>query len=123
MEKIKVKLESQYNGHSIKKNGSVDMNFILPYSEIINAVKLLQLINCNINVSAKVGTNKPVNLGVFYLNKMNIDRDGQVKLSFNTELESSEINNMTELTEPETIIHLLCSGVIEKENEEEDDDE
>uniref|UniRef100_UPI0037DD7C56 hypothetical protein n=1 Tax=Methanobrevibacter smithii TaxID=2173 RepID=UPI0037DD7C56 len=121
MKKIKVKLESQYNGHSIKKNGSVDMNFILPYSEIVNVVKLLQLINCNIHVLAKVGTSNPVSLGVFYLNKVNIDRDGQSKISFNTELESSEINNMTELTEPDTIIRLMCSGTIEDEDNEEDD--
>lgn len=115
MKKVKVKLDVQYNGHSVKKNGAVDINFILPYSELTNTLKLLQLINCNINVAAKMGTNKPISLGVFYLNKMSIDRDGQSKVSFNTEIESSELINITELTTPDTIIHLLCLGNIEDE--------
>jgi len=123
MSKIKVKLEVQYNGHSIKKNGDVDLQFKAPYSEIANALTLVSMINANITVKAKVGNDKPISLGSFYLKNINIDRDGETKIRLNTELESSEINNFNELTQPETIIYLSCSADIENEEDEEGEDD
>lgn len=119
MKKVKTKIEVQYNGHSIKKNGAVDLNFKSPYSELVNSIALLQLLNCNVQVKAKVGNNNPIDLGTFYLDKLSVDRDGESSIKFNTEIDNTEINMLNELTERETIIHLLCSGVIEDEDEEE----
>ena len=57
MEKLKVMLEAQYNGHSVKKNGSVDLSFKIPYSNLMDCVKLLQLLSVNIAMKA---SNMPI---------------------------------------------------------------
>ena len=114
MKKIKIKLEVQYDGHSIKKNGSVDLRFKSPYSELVKSLELLQLINCNINIKAKVN-NVNYEIGTFYLNNLSVDRDGESKIKFNTELENVEMNNLNNLTERDVIIFILCSGGVEEE--------
>ena len=119
MKKVKTKLEVQYNGHSIIKNGSVDLKFKSPYSELVNSLSLLQLINCNIEIKAKIN-NKPFDIGVFYLNSLIVDRDGESIIKFNTEIENVEIENLNELVEREAIIFILCSGMIDEDDEEEE---
>lgn len=118
MKDIKVKLECTFAGYSTKKNGDVDVRFKAPYSELVNAVSLVRMIDKNIGVACKVNGGKPVSLGTFYLNKLTIDRDGESTISFNTELNSAEINNFIELLAPESIIHVLSKATIDDEEEE-----
>lgn len=115
MQELKVKLECTFAGYSTKKNGDIDVKFKAPYSEIVNCVSLVRMIDRNIGVSCKVNGGKPIALGTFYLNRLNIDRDGESLITFNTELNSAEINNFVELLAPESIIHVLCKAVIEEE--------
>ena len=118
MEKVKSKLECSFNGYSTKKNGDVDVSFKAPYSELVNCMKLLQMISCNIQCKAKMGASgKPFDLGTFYLTKFNVDRDGETRLTFNTEIESSEIENMINLTEKDQIIYLMCVAELEDDDE------
>ena len=118
MEKLKVMLEAQYNGHSVKKNGSVDLSFKIPYSNLMDCVKLLQLLSVNISMKASINGMKKLALGTFYLDKLVIDREGESTLKFNSEIESVELDNLTELTTPEIIIKLMCMGSVEDEEEE-----
>jgi len=114
MEELKVKLECTFAGYSTKKNGDVDVKFKAPYSEIVNCVSLVRMIGRNIGVACKVNGGKPVSLGTFYLNRLNIDRDGESTITFNTELNSAEINNFIELLAPESIIFVLAKAIIEE---------
>ena len=116
---MKVKLECTFAGYSTKKNGDIDVKFKAPYSEIVNCVSLVRMIDRNIGVACKVNGGKPINLGIFYLNRLNIDRDGESTIVFNTELNSAEINNFAELLAPESIIHVLAKAVVEEEEENE----
>ena len=61
---------------------------------------------------------KKLALGTFYLDKLVIDREGECTLKFNSEIESVELDNLTELTTPEIIIKLMCMGSVEDEEEE-----
>ena len=61
---------------------------------------------------------KKLALGTFYLDKLVIDREGESTLKFNSEIESVELDNLTELTTPEIIIKLMCMGSVEDEEEE-----
>ena len=49
MKKVKVLLEVQYDGHSVKRNTSIDLKFKAPYSELVNCLNLLQFLNCKID--------------------------------------------------------------------------
>lgn len=123
MKKIKCKLDAQYDGHTIKNNGDVDLKFKLPYSEITSALLLTQMINTNINIIAKVGKRKPTSLGTFVIKNLNIDRDGETKIKFNSEVDTAEVANFIDLTEQETIIKLKCEASIESEIDLEGDDD
>jgi hypothetical protein len=115
MKELKVKIECTFAGYSTKKNGDVDVRFKAPYSEIVNTISLVRMIDRNIGVVCKINGGKPIPLGTFYLNKLSIDRDGESTINFNTELNSAEVNNMTELLVPESIIHILAKCVVEDE--------
>lgn len=119
MKELKVKLECTFAGYSTKKNGDIDVRFKAPYSEIVNAISLVRMIDKNIGVICKVNGGKPVSLGTFYLNKLSVDRDGESTITFNTELNSAEINNFVELLAPESIIHVLAKSVVDEEVEDE----
>ena len=114
-ETVKTKIECIFNGQNIKKNGDIDLKFKAPYSELVNAMALVRMINCNIGVYAKVNANKPNFLGTFYFNKLSLDHDGESTITFNTELDSSEIDNFKTLLEIDAVIILLCKAVIEDE--------
>lgn len=123
MKKIKCTLEAQYDGHSIKRNGDLDLNFKLPYSELTSSLLLVQMINTNIDLIARIGTEKPVKLGTFMLKNLGIDRDGESKVRFNSEVDNIEINNFVNLTEKETIIKLKCQAMVEREEDSDEAEE
>ena len=118
MKELKVKLECTFAGYSTKKNGDIDVKFKAPYSEIVNCISLVRMIDKNIGVACKVNGGKPVSLGTFYLNRLSIDRDGESTIIFNTELNSAEINNFVELLAPESIIFVMANAIVEESEEE-----
>lgn len=118
MKELKVKLECTFAGYSTKKNGDIDVKFKAPYSEIVNCISLVRMIDKNIGVACKVNGGKPVSLGTFYLNRLSIDRDGESTIIFNTELNSAEINNFVELLAPESIIFVMAKAIVEESEEE-----
>lgn len=119
MKKVKVLLEVQYDGHSVKRNTSIDLKFKAPYSELVNCLNLLQLLNCNVRLIAKANNKNKYEIGTFYLNNLSIDRDGESNIKFNSEVDYVELNNINLLTEKETIIKLLCTGEVQEEDDEE----
>ena len=91
--KIRVKQMVSYNGHSIKANGSVDFNLLAKYSELVNTIKLTQLLNEDVYIKVKVG-NKKLNLGLFKIKSISIDGDGESKLRFNGLSDYIEMDNL-----------------------------
>lgn len=119
---IKSKMMVQYDGHSFRKNGDLDLNFRVDYSEIVNVISLMRMLNQNINIQVKLGRDKPETLGVFHIKNINIDRDGESKLKFNSETSSINPNKLMDLAEPDTIIMLRATAYVEIEDEEEGDE-
>jgi len=94
MEKeIKFKVVGQYNGHSIKNNNTVDLSFKFWYDELVNSIKLIQLLNENITIAAKIGDGKPFVLGMFMIKDIKIGSDGQMVAKFNSHVDYVEIDN------------------------------
>ena len=120
MEKVKIKIDLQYDGHSVKKNGSVDLKFKIPYSELVTSLEVLQLLGCNMTLKCKV-SGSTVEVGTFYLSLFSVDREGETTIKLNSELDSIELDNLNALAVPGVILPSLIYGMIEDEGEEEDE--
>lgn len=119
-QKLKIKLVAQYNGHSIKNNGDLDLNFKTDYSEIVNVVSLVRMLNQNVIIKAKIGQKEPEDLGTFNIKNINIDREGEAKVKFNSDANAVNSTTISDLLQPDTLIILQCSAIVETEDEEDD---
>lgn len=113
---VKVKGIARYNGHNIKANGSVDFGLKFDYGELTNCVKLLQLLNENITIAAKVN-GEVRKLGMFMVKSINFSGDGECIAKFNSTLDYVESNNLNNLSGE--ILNMMFKAEIEEEGEEE----
>lgn len=95
--KVTVKAIGKYNGHSVQANGVVVFNMVLDYSELVNAIKMLQLLNNDIKMAAKYANEKPMKLGMFRLDNVSIGSDGVSKVKFKGSVDFVETDNLNEM--------------------------
>jgi hypothetical protein len=123
METVKIKTEAKYVSHDVKQNKSINVNFKMPYSELTNYIQSIQMLNENITLAGKIGSDKkPLKFGMFSLNNINIDRDGEGKIRFNSQLdfvESQNINELANRNDEPLILFLKAEIDVEIENNEE----
>lgn len=122
---VKLKGVSRYAGLNISSSKIVTLTMILGYEEIVTSVKLLQGLNSDITVLAKTGIKKPVSLGMFTVNGVNFDKDGNAKLSLKSMVENVELDNIISLIDNDDVIQLMFKTIIElpcNEDEEEEDE-
>lgn len=125
METVKVKTEAKYFSHNVKKNKSIDLVVTAPYSELQNYIQTIQMLNEDIDVVAKIGADKKSSkLGVFKIQNITIDNDGEGKIKLNSQLDFVETQNIDKLAmrndEP---LKLMFKCEIEVEEDEEDEEE
>ena len=72
---VKIKEIVKYNGHSVKANGSFDLNFKAMYSELTNSMQVLQLLNNDVTIVAKPAGSKAIKLGVFRVKNVKFSED------------------------------------------------
>lgn len=118
MKKIDVKEVVNYKGHSVKANGSVDLSFSAMYDEITNSMQLLQLLNNDVTIIAKLPGDKPMNLGMFRVKAVIFDGDGESTLKFNSIDTSVEFDNINKMITSEKFQVKMTANI-----EEEDDGE
>lgn len=94
---ISVKEVVKYDGHNVSANGSVNFNLKADYSELVNTIKVMQMLNNDITVKAKLPDRKPFKLGVFRLKQIVIDGDGESKIKFNGLNDYIEMDNLNQL--------------------------
>ena len=120
---VKVKEVVKYNGHSLSANGSVNLSFKAMYGELTNTIKAMQMLNNDVNITAKVGKNK-LKLGMFRIKDIRVDGDGESTIKFNGLSDYVEMDNLNELPLTDTDSQefpVLMS--VEIEDEENEDDE
>ena len=93
---LKVKQVVQYGGHSLKANGSVNYKIKAAYSELVNTIQTMQMLNNDITIKAKVNK-KVLSLGIFRIKQIIIDGDGESKLRFNGLSDYIEMDNLNML--------------------------
>lgn len=119
---VRVKEVVSYGGHSISANGSVNLTLKAQYSELSNSVKLLQMLNNDVSVRAKMPGEKPCKLGTFRIKAINIDDDGESVLKFNGLNDYVEINNLNRLITADDFV-VMYEADVEIEGDEEVEDE
>ena len=94
---IKVKEVVKYAGHSLSANGSVNFTLKASYSELTNTIQLMQMLNNDVIIKAKLPGGKPMKLGMFRIKQIVIDGDGESTLKFNGLNDYIEMDNLNVL--------------------------
>ena len=124
MNDIKVRQVVTYGGHSLKANGAVDFTLKSAYSELVNTIKLMQMLNNDVEIKAKLPGKKAMKLGSFRIKQIVIDGDGESILKFNGLNDHIEMDNLNLLplnTDDDKEFAVMMEAEIEEEEEGEED--
>ena len=91
---VKVREVVSYGGHSLSANGSVNLTLKAGYSELVNTIGAMQMLNNDITIKAKLPGQKPMALGMFRIKSIGIDGDGESTLKFNGLNDYAEMDNL-----------------------------
>lgn len=123
---VKVKEVVKYAGHSLSANGSVNFTLKASYSELTNTIQLMQLLNNDVSIKAKMPGGKPMKLGSFRVKQIVIDGDGESTIKFNGLNDYIEMDNLNVLPQNDSDTKefvVLMEADIEEEGELEDGEE
>lgn len=118
---IKVKSIVRYGGHSLSANGSVNLTLKSAYSELTNTIKLMQMLNNDVEIRAKIPGGNPMKLGIFRIKQIVIDGDGESVLKFNGLNDYIEMDNLNLLplnSDENKEFVVMMAAEIEEEGEE-----
>ena len=120
---VKVKEVVKYDGHNVSANGSVNFNLKASYSELVNSIQAMQMLNNDVTIKAKIPGSKVMKLGIFRIKQIVIDGDGESKLKFNGLNDYIEMDNLNLLplnSEENKEFTIMMEAEIEEEGGEED---
>ena len=92
--KVKVKEVVKYGGHSLSANGSVNFTLKAQYSELSNTIQLMQMLNNDVSIKAKIPSGSPMKLGFFRVKQIVIDGDGESTIKLNGLNDYIEMDNL-----------------------------
>ena len=115
---VKIKEIVKYNGHSVKANGSFDLNLKAMYSELTNSMQVLQLLNNDVTIVAKPVGSKAIKLGVFRVKNVKFDGDGESFLYFNSISDHVEMDNVNSIIGSDEFQIMMSADIEEEENNE-----
>lgn len=123
---VKVKEVVRYGGHSLSSNGSVNLTFKAGYSELINTIQIMQMLNNDVLIKSRVPGEKPKRLGTFRIKSITIDGDGESTIKFNGLSDYVEMDNLNSLplnSDENKDFTILMEANIESEEKEEGTEE
>lgn len=117
---VKVKEVVEYKGHSLSANGSVNFTLKAQYSELTKTIQLMQMLNNDVSIKAKVPGGSPMKLGFFRVKQIVIDGDGESIIKFNGLNDYIEMDNLNLLplnTDENKHFVVLMEAEIEEEED------
>ena len=120
MKQIKVKQVVKYGGHSLSANGSVNFTLKAAYSELVNTIQAMQMLNNDVVIKAKVPGSKPMKLGMFRIKQITIDGDGESTIKFNGLNDYIEMDNLNILPtngDENKMFTVMMEADVEEEDE------
>ena len=125
--KLKVMQVVTYGGHSLSSNGSVSLTLKAEYSELTKTIQVIQMLNEDVAVKAKLAGQKPMKLGSFKIKDIKIDGDGESVLKFAGISDYVEMDNLNLLplaNEENKLFQILLeceTEATDEDNEEENE--
>ncbi len=122
---VKIKEVVTYAGHSLKANGAVDFTLKAAYSELTNSIQMMQMLNNDVDIKAKLPGHSPMKLGQFRIKQIVVDGDGESVLKFNGLNDYIEMDNLNLLplnNEDNKEFQILAEAEIEMEDENDGED-
>jgi len=100
------------NGFSIKKNGLVDLKIECDATQLAKVLIILQYANEEFSVGAKTPDGNVV-LGKFMFKALNIDRDGETKLTLQADKNSVNLSSVEMVYQLEELVtFVLCQRIV-----------
>ena len=124
--KLKVMEVMKYGGHSLSANGMVNVTFTAMYSELAKSLQLMQLLNEDVTVAAKLPSEKPIPLGTFRVHQLIVDDDGESKVKLHGMSEFVETDSLNSLPLRNSDVpefQVMFKADIESVEGDEEDDE
>lgn len=118
---VKIKEVVTYAGHSLRANGAVDFTLKAAYSELTNSIQMMQMLNNDVDIKAKLPGHSPMKLGQFRIKQIVVDGDGESILKFNGLNDYIEMDNLNLLPlnkDDNKEFQILAEAEIEVEDEE-----
>ena len=122
MKNIKVKEIVKYGGHNLSANGSVNLTLKARYSELPNTIMIMQMLNNDVSIKARIPGEKPMKLGIFRIKEIKVDGDGESIIKFNSLNDYVEMDNLNVLPLNDSDSKEF-SIMLEADIEEEEEDE
>ena len=122
---VKIKEVVTYAGHSLSANGSVNFTLKAAYSELANSIQMMQMLNNDVDIKAKLPGHKPMKLGQFRIKQIVVDGDGESVLKFNGLNDYIEMDNLNLLplnNDENKEFQILAEAEIEMEDENDGED-
>lgn len=120
---IQTKVVGRYKGHNVTANKNVNISFVCGYDQLTSYIQLIQFLNIDVDVIAKLPDEKPMKLGIFRVKDVKIDHDGEGVLKFNGMDDFVDTDAINKLVGSE-LIQIRFKGIVELEDDDyEDDDE
>lgn len=103
----------------------VKVSFKFRYDEMITSINLLQGLNSDITIHARLSGRKAVNLGLFTIAGVSFDKDGNATVQFKSAFDSVNMDNISEIIsfDPDDILQLKFLAVLELPDNGEEDEE
>lgn len=101
-----------FAGMNITAANVITLKFKLRYDEVLTSVQLLQGLNNDITIHAKLADRKPFNLGMFTIGGVNFDKDGNAVIPFKSRVENVNMDKICEML-GEEYIQLMFKAIIE----------
>lgn len=118
---VKVKEVVKYGGHNVSANGSVNFTLKASYSELTNTIKIMQMLNNDVNIKARIPGSSPMKLGSFRVKQVVIDDDGESVIKFNGLNDFIEMDNLNMLpmndSDNKEFVVLMETEINEEEND------
>lgn len=116
--KIEIKEIVSYKGHNVKANGNMEISFNAMYDQLTKSIEVLQMLNNDVIIYAKLSGNKPVKLGSFNVKNVLFDGDGESVLKFVSLIDYVEMDSINTIISQENF-QIKMEANIEMENDEE----
>lgn len=115
-----------YSGHNVSANGVVNLTLLAKYGELTNTIQAMQLLNEDIKMKARLGSSKPMLLGIFRIKNIMVDGDGESKIKLASTRDAVELDNINALpfsNEDNSEFMIRMEATVEEADEAESESE